>query len=290
MKTTTFRRYACILIAAIALFAVFPLNSFAAGNGRVNVDADESQNGFVLINHVGKSDKKLKVRITRGNSVYNYDLDETGKTEAYPLQLGDGVYKIGVYMHVTGNSYSMLYSENIDAKLTSEDAPFLHANQKVDYDSSTEVVKVAKKLCKDLETDIEMIDAIYAYVIDNYEYDYKKAKDAIAGKLVGYVPDLDKIYESKKGICYDYASMLAAMLRSVGVPAKLVMGYVAPDSVYHAWNEVYIEGEGWVVKQVHFAGEEWKLMDPTFASAARNSKKINKFIGNGSNYATKYIY
>ena len=107
---------------------------------------------------------------------------------------------------------------------------------------------------------------------------------------MGYLPDLDELYETKKGICYDYASMLAAMLRAVGIPAKLVMGYVAPNNVYHAWNEVYIEGEGWVVKQVHFAGEEWKLMDPTFASAANNSAKINRFIGDGSNYSTKYFY
>jgi len=290
MKTTAFYRRLCILLAAIALLSVLPAASLAAGNARVSVDSSESADGVVLINHVGKSPKKLKVRITCGNSVYNYDLDGSGKAEAFPLQLGDGSYKIGVYQQISGNSYSLLYSESVDVKLSSEKAPFLRANQRVNYSASTEVVKVAKKLCKDLATDVEMIDAIYAYVIDNYKYDYNKAEDAVSGRLVGYLPNLDEIYESKKGICYDYASMLAAMLRSVGIPAKLVMGYVAPNNVYHAWNEVYIEGEGWVVKQVHFAGEEWKLMDPTFASAADNSAKINKFIGNGSNYATKYFY
>lgn len=290
MKTTAFYRRICILLAAITLLAVLPAAALAAGNGRVFVDSSASGDGVVLINYVGKSPKKLKVRINYGSSVYNYDLDSSGKAEAFPLQLGDGTYKIGVYQQISGNSYSLLYSESVDVKLSSEKAPFLHANQRVNYSSSTEVVKVAKKLCKNLDTDVEMIDAIYAYVIDNYSYDYDKAKDAVSGRLVGYLPNLDQIFETKKGICYDYASLLAAMLRSVGIPAKLVMGYVAPDSVYHAWNEVYIEGEGWVVKQVHFAGEEWKLMDPTFASAAANSAKINKFIGNGSNYATKYFY
>ena len=43
-----------------------------------------------------------------------------------------------------------------------------------------------------------------------------------------------------------YSSLLASMLRSLDVPTKLVTGYVAPDYLYHAWNEVYIEGTGWV--------------------------------------------
>ncbi|MGI6151570.1 MAG: transglutaminase-like domain-containing protein [Christensenellales bacterium] len=290
MRITAFFRHLCLLLSALALFAILPTAAFAAGNHRVNVDPSKTGDGVILINHIGKSPKRLKVRITFGRNVYNYDLNSSGKAEAFPLQLGDGSYKVGVYQQVSGNSYSLLYSETVDVKLSSDKAPFLHPNQKVNYSASTKVVRVAKKLCKGLSSDIEMIDAIYAYVIDNYEYDYDKAKDAIAGKLVGYLPRLDEIYESQKGICYDYASMLAAMLRSVGIPAKLVMGYVAPDNVYHAWNEVYIEGKGWVVKQVHFAGEEWKLMDPTFASAANNSSKINRFIGDGSNYSTKYYY
>ncbi|MGI6193012.1 MAG: transglutaminase-like domain-containing protein [Christensenellales bacterium] len=287
--TKRFRRIS-LLLAAIALLCVLPLSALAAGNGRVNVDDSKASDGIVLINHVGKSPKRLKVRITFGSNVYNYDLNSSGKVEVFPLQLGDGSYKIGVYQQVSGNTYSLLHSETVDAKISDDKAPFLQPNQRVNFSDSTKVVKVAKKLVKGLKTDVEMIDAIYAYVIDNYSYDYDKAKDAIAGRLVGYLPDLDELYESKTGICYDYASMLAAMLRAVGIPAKLVMGYVAPDDVYHAWNEVYIEGEGWVVKQVHFAGEEWKLMDPTFASAGKNSTKINRFIGNGSNYSTKYFY
>lgn len=289
MKTNSLYRRACILLAALVL-AALPFTAFAGTNGRATVDSSDAGEGVVRVNYEGVSSKKLKVRITYGTDVYNYDLNARGVAETFPLQLGSGVYKIGVYQNVSGNSYSLVYSESVNAKLSSEKAPFLRANQKVNFDSSTEVVRVAKKLCEDLETDVEMIDAIYAYVIDNYSYDYAKAKQAIAGNLAGYTPDLDEIYRTKKGICYDYASMLAAMLRSVGIPAKLVMGYVAPDGIYHAWNEVFIEGEGWVVKQVHFSGEEWKLMDPTFASAASNSTKINKFIGTGSNYSTKYFY
>ena len=40
---------------------------------------------------------------------------------------------------------------------------------------------------------------------------------------------------------------------------------------------------------IYFDGYDWKLMDPTFG-ASSDSKKLKKFIGDGSNYQVKYIY
>jgi len=65
-------------------------------------------------------------------------------------------------------------------------------------------------------------------------------------------------YETKSGFCEHYASSFAFILRAAGVPTRLVLGYMGGEynaqakyyNVYqrnaHAWNEVYIEGEGWV--------------------------------------------
>ena len=57
----------------------------------------------------------------------------------------------------------------------------------------------------------------------------------------GYLPELDNVISKKMGICFDYASLAAAMLRVQGVPTKLVIGYA--DSSYHSWNEVYVNGQ-----------------------------------------------
>ena len=51
--------------------------------------------------------------------------------------------------------------------------------------------------------------------------------------------------ETGKGICFDYASLAASMLRSQGIPTKIIFGYVAPDNLYHAWNMFYTEEKGW---------------------------------------------
>ena len=96
------------------------------------------------------------------------------------------------------------------------------------------------------------------------------------------LPNLDQIYKRKKGICFDYAAVMTAMLRSQGVPTKLVIGYTG--NAYHAWVNVYSKKRGWITGAIYFNGKKWKLMDPTFASTSKSSKSIMKYIGNGRNY------
>jgi hypothetical protein len=81
---------------------------------------------------------------------------------------------------------------------------------------------------------------------------------------------------------------MAGMLRSQGVPVKLVLGYT--DGAYHAWISVWSEKDGWIEGKIYFNGTEWKLMDPTFASSGNNSDSILEYIGNGENYTAKYLY
>jgi transglutaminase-like putative cysteine protease len=78
------------------------------------------------------------------------------------------------------------------------------------------------------------------------------------------------------------------MLRSQGVPCKLVIGYAG--SAYHAWISVWSEDTGWVNAAIYFDGSSWQRMDPTFASSGKQSDSIMKYIGDGSHYTEKYIY
>ena len=98
----------------------------------------------------------------------------------------------------------------------------------------------------------------------------------------------NKVLKTKKGICFDYAALMTGMLRSQGVPCKLVVGYAG--TAYHAWISVWSEESGWVDGAVFFNGESWQRMDPTFASSGKSSKAILDYIGDGSNYNAKYFY
>ena len=126
-------------------------------------------------------------------------------------------------------------------------------------DQSKAVSKAAELIqAAGAKTDLEKVAAVYHYAVDNIAYDYDLAKTVPSG----YLPDVDKVLESGKGICFDYAAVMSAMLRSQNIPCKLVIGYAG--KVYHAWINVYIAGTGWVDQLIYFDGEKWSLMDPTF--------------------------
>ena len=93
----------------------------------------------------------------------------------------------------------------------------------------------------------------------------------------------------KKGICFDYAALMAGMLRSQGVPCKLITGWV-DNGAYHAWINVWTEKDGWVDSAIYFDGTTWHHMDPTFASNGNRSEKIMQYIGNGSNYKVRWAF
>jgi transglutaminase-like putative cysteine protease len=71
--------------------------------------------------------------------------------------------------------------------------------------------------------------------------------------------DVNDVLRGRKGVCQDYAHLLIALARSIGVPARYVSGYLfaardtdrsGPDSdsvsvKTHAWVEVAIPGAGW---------------------------------------------
>ena len=125
---------------------------------------------------------------------------------------------------------------------------------------------------------------VYNWVIKYFSYDYNKARTVKAG----YLPELDTIYNKKKGICFDYAATMTAMLRSQGVPVKLVIGYTGKE--YHAWINVYSKKKGWITGAIYIAADKWKLMDPTYASTGKSSKSVMKWINNTKNYKAKYSY
>ena len=143
-------------------------------------------------------------------------------------------------------------------------------------------MKTAQEQVKTATSDLDAVADIYYYVTETISYDEEKAKTV----PTGYLPDLDETLTSCKGICFDYASLMAAMLRSQDIPAKLEIGY--SGKVYHAWISVYIKDVGWIDKSLNLTAKAGNAWIPPFASSNKNSKKILKYIGDGSNYTVRY--
>ncbi len=250
----------------------------------VILDYSNTADGYVMIKYTG-ANTKVKTQITGSSGVtYTYNQSLTGGYDVYSLSDGNGSYKICVFESISNNSYSTIFSFTIAVTLKDEFAPFLLSNKYVNYNASSKVVLKASKLCAGKKTTLGKITAIYKYVIGNFTYDYTLAKTVQSS----YIPDLDADMDKKSGICFDYAAIMTAMLRCQGIPTKMVFGYTG--SVYHAWISTYSAERGWATSSIYFNGKEWKLMDPTFASTAKSSAAIMKYIGSGENYTAKYLY
>ena len=249
------------------------------------IDASNISKGYIAVKYTG-SNKKVKVQIKHNSETYNYDLTTNKTYEYYPLQLGNGTYTVNVLENIAGTKYSILQTETLDVKLSNSNQVFLQPSQYVWFTQSSNVVKVSAEVCHGKTKTIDKISAIFKYVTNNITYDYEKAKAA----PVGYLPNVDSIIKSKKGICFDYAAVFAAMCRAQGIPTKLITGYVAPNGVYHAWNEVYSKEKGWITVSFYLKTSGFNIVDPTFYANMDSDESAAKYIGNGSNYKNYHIY
>lgn len=253
------------------------------GADLVTIDASHTDQGYVMVQYRG-ANPKVKLQIASPNGItYTYLLSKGGQFETFPLAGGNGAYSLTVLENVEGDMYTIAFSQDIDAAISDEFLPFLYPNQYVNFAPEFQTISKARDLAAEAHSDLDVVREIYHYVIRNVTYDDTKAENV----SYGYLPDVDDTLKSGKGICFDYAALMSAMLRSQRIPTKLEVGYAG--EVYHAWISVYLTGKGWIDDIIEFDGQSWSLMDPTFA-ASSSSSGLKKYIGDGSNYVLKYSY
>jgi len=253
------------ILIFIITFAVWT-NSYLAGD---YFDKGEVSQGVIHITYKGTTGKRAKVIIEKGDKKYTYDINSQGKKESFPLQLGNGTYKVKILENTMGNSYRIADSQTIEVKLKDGNIAFLNATQNINWTVDMKAVKKAVDLTKGTKDLQEKAKMLYSYVACNYAYDYKK----LATLPSTYLPVIDATLLEKKGICYDFSSLYAAMLRSQGVPAKLVKGYTPNAEGYHAWNEVYDSSK-----------KEWVIIDTTYDLQVIKIKPKTKMIKSEKEY------
>ncbi len=253
------------------------------GTEDVSLDVSHTEDGYFCASYHGASEKvKLQV-VTKDQITYTYDLPSDGSLQVFPFSDGSGDYSIGVYTNVKDTLYATEYQTTCQVALENEYLPFLYPNQYVWFTKDTEAIALAEEVVTPADTDLDAVALVYDYVTSHVTYDWDKAKTVESD----YLPDVDEVLRSGKGICFDYAALMAAMLRSQKIPTRLEIGYAG--TTYHAWISTYITDVGWVNGIIRFDGTDWSLMDPTLASS-ESSKKLRKFISDGQQYRTCYLY
>ena len=118
------------------------------------------------------------------------------------------------------------------------------------------VAALARQLTQNESNKFDKASALYRFFTDGtqgFKYTTKTAGDTNADALADFV------FNGKTGFCEQYASAMAVMARSVGLPARVALGFTGgvpnPASDFttissldaHAWVEVYFAGQGWMV-------------------------------------------
>ncbi|MEP0807005.1 MAG: hypothetical protein HRF47_16110 [Chloroflexota bacterium] len=123
-------------------------------------------------------------------------------------------------------------------------------------DFSPRIIALAMELTVDAETPYDKAVAITRYLRDNIEY-----VETLPQPPRNRDPLEWMLFENRQAYCVYYATAEVLMLRAVGVPARLAVGfaqgegkvsaeagaeYIVRRKDAHAWPEVYFPGIGWI--------------------------------------------
>lgn len=149
---------------------------------------------------------------------------------------------------------------------------------------------------------MDAIQQLNRYVYDHFNY--------IKG-VTNIETTLDEIWKLKAGVCQDFAHMLSAMLRTIGIPARYVSGYVCPsktgmrgEGATHAWVEAFIPFFGWLgfdptnnclATDLHVrlaVGRNFRDCSPvrgTYKGTSNQNLEVGVTVSNEDGYATPEI-
>ncbi|WP_162265427.1 transglutaminase-like domain-containing protein [Abyssisolibacter fermentans] len=257
-----------IIFIVLTILLTFSL-SYADDN---YFDLSEVNKGLLKVNFENTENKKIKIMVQKDNKKSFYDLKAPSQ---YPLNFGNGEYVVAILENTTENKYKSVSAKKINVNIANPTQVYLNQSQMLNWNENTEAIKKAKNLTKELTTNKEKAIAIHDYIVKNFKYD----NDKINSIENSYTPNSETTFKSKSGICSDFASLYAVMLRSVNVPTKYVKGNKNDIDTYHAWNQVYLEDSN-----------KWVTVDITYDNTLFNNKTDYSFEKDSSEYTINSEY
>ncbi len=112
--------------------------------------------------------------------------------------------------------------------------------------------ELAERVTEDATTALEKARAIEMYLKDNYTYSLSVVQNG-SGE-----PIEDFLFNTRTGWCEQFSAGMVMMLRTLGIPARLVTGfaggewnqfgnyYIIRQKDAHTWVEAHIDGQGWM--------------------------------------------
>lgn len=149
-----------------------------------------------------------------------------------------------------------------------------YISELVDYGDSDRIYNLAQEITQGLDSDYDKAKAIEQYFFTNdfvYDMEYVKSMGENVENF---------LFNTKRGVCYEYATSMVLLARAAGIPARYCEGYLASDEFnnrelstnivvtpkdFHGYPELYIDGFGWVT------------FEPTISASTEDEKKADLF-------------
>ena len=257
-----------VIMMSLAIILAFSSSASAA---TFTLDTSNTGNGVLSVKDIVDTGKRVRIRIIKGDQKYLYEVRADREKESYPLQMGDGQYQVDILENIIDNRYRVLSTKKVNVEIDNDLDVYLNPIQPIYWDEDMAAISYANTIFDSDKTPDEKIKAVYNHLVYYYSYDWTKYNNLPST----YVPDIEETYIEKKGICYDYSSLTASLLRSMGYPARLIKGYSNLVDGYHAWNEIYID-------------DKWVVVDTTYDSMA--NKSSISFAKDSDDYQAVNIY
>ena len=185
--------------------------------------------------------------------VYSYTpdvffIDSTNRKITDNMSVENYAEMLTEAMSVPDNEYAGIIRRELEEYISYND--FL-----LDYGDSKKIYELAQQITAGCKSDYEKATAIEAYFRDNgyiYDLDYRKAKGDNTETF---------LFNSKRGVCYEYATAMVLLSRASGIPARYCEGYnmshlynnsilktnfIVTANDAHGFPELYIRGFGWM--------------------------------------------
>ncbi|MBL7002996.1 MAG: DUF3488 domain-containing transglutaminase family protein [Gammaproteobacteria bacterium] len=225
-------------------------------------------NGQTWFQTTRKTFKKIQVNTTQKPIEYTITMEANGKNWLLPLDLPAQVFKdstlstdfelkstkpLNDLKKYTLKSYTQV-AYGLD-----DSFEYLMFNTEFPEGLNKKTIALGQQLKSQYGTSIEIVNHVLnMFRADEYFY-------TLNPPLLGKNSVDDFLFDSKKGFCEHYASSFALLMRTAGIPTRIVTGYqggefnqagqylIVRQSDAHAWTEVWLDDIG------------WKRVDPTAA-------------------------
>ncbi len=202
------------------------------------------------------------------NWIYPVQVNGKGRFAAWlHLPFGKGSYEVEVAPPLTTDETSLTYL--YDTKEESKSLPFRilyrysDSNQQLGLltsvwanGSDPSIAKLAVHITRNAKTPLEKAIAVYQWEAKHIGYDWANVSQTTAYRW----STAEEAIRSRKGVCVDYCNIADALMRSLGIPTQMLVGYANDSNVTvadngnleHSWNRSWIDGK-------------WVYWDPTWS-------------------------